>query len=273
MKTRLILSVIFLIVLSITSVKSQIVYTNLPDTNINFPIIEFLGSATTTYYIDINNDGTDDFFFWLRKWQEWFSPNSQPIYYACELRVLGANSIYSDEPCAKVLNGNDIIDLNSNWNQEGYIYIRVITYYSECSIPFQDKYYGLNFNIGSNTHYGWLNLDISENGEIVLKGYAYNTIPDELILAGQKELDNVYIESQKSPLIIYNTKKEVIIKQKATNELIKLVKIYNLSGTIIHECHVNAFQATINTSDINHGICVIRVVMDKNIYSRLLYIN
>ncbi len=54
-----------------------------------------------------------------------------------------------------------------------------------------DAYIGVSFLIDDETHYGWINLEIPDtfpfvllNGGII-KDWAYNTVPGEMILAGQ----------------------------------------------------------------------------------------
>jgi hypothetical protein len=52
-------------------------------------------------------------------------------------------------------------------------------------------YLGLRFPIGGQEHYGWANLSVSTGGEFdsqiaaTLSGYAYNTVPNQPIFAGQ----------------------------------------------------------------------------------------
>ena len=280
MKTRHVLSLMLLIILSITTVKAQIVYSDIPDTNINYPIIEYLGNETVYYYLDMNNDSINDFFFRLKKWQEWITPHAQPIRLTSEIKIIGDNRIYSNEnedpseDCAKVLLNNDTINSNCKWNKLGFIYIDVHPYdILNCNVPFQNKYYGLSFYIGYAKHYGWLQLDINEFGEILLKDYAYNTIPDQLITAGQIEPNLISISPNENQVIITNTSKGVLIKLKETNELIRIVRIYNLSGTTIFEHKIDDSQAAINLCNINSGFYITRVVTDNYIYSKLLYIN
>jgi hypothetical protein len=52
----------------------------------------------------------------------------------------------------------------------------------------KDAYLGLKFKIGGETHYGWARLSVELNGfhiAATLTGYAYETIPNQAINAGQ----------------------------------------------------------------------------------------
>jgi hypothetical protein len=52
------------------------------------------------------------------------------------------------------------------------------------------RYLGLKFKVDGKTHYGWARLNVQEGGgnlkiTATLTGYAYETVPDKEILAGQ----------------------------------------------------------------------------------------
>lgn len=51
----------------------------------------------------------------------------------------------------------------------------------------QNRYLGLQFSINGKTHYGWARFTVTVNHGIIgtLTGYAYETIPNKRILAGQ----------------------------------------------------------------------------------------
>jgi len=50
-----------------------------------------------------------------------------------------------------------------------------------------DKYLGLKFTLGGNTHYGWALLDVAaDSSEFTIKEYCYNTTPGEGIHAGTR---------------------------------------------------------------------------------------
>jgi hypothetical protein len=52
-----------------------------------------------------------------------------------------------------------------------------------------DRYLGLEFEIAGQEHYGWARFDVTNGPDIsidaVLTGYAYNTVPNQGLLAGQ----------------------------------------------------------------------------------------
>jgi hypothetical protein len=58
----------------------------------------------------------------------------------------------------------------------------------------KNRYLGLKFQIGEETHYGWARLNVLANQRLQLTatitGYAYETIPNKAILAGQTDSDD-----------------------------------------------------------------------------------
>jgi hypothetical protein len=65
--------------------------------------------------------------------------------------------------------------------------------------PVKDRYLGLKFNIDKKIHFGWARLNVVFNGYTgfiaTLTGYAYETIPNKSIIAGQtKGPDDTTIE-------------------------------------------------------------------------------
>ena len=51
--------------------------------------------------------------------------------------------------------------------------------------PVVDGYFGFKFDISGNIHYGWMRIDVPANAvEMTIKDWAYNSVPDEKILAG-----------------------------------------------------------------------------------------
>lgn len=62
--------------------------------------------------------------------------------------------------------------------------------HSKCSTfgPWAGKYnrfLGVKFTIGGETHYGWVNLNMTR-GSGTITGYAYETIPNKPLVAGEK---------------------------------------------------------------------------------------
>lgn len=54
-------------------------------------------------------------------------------------------------------------------------------------IKTHDRYLGVKFTIHGQMHYGWVSVNVGKDPSgAVLTGYAYETIPNKPIIAGQK---------------------------------------------------------------------------------------
>lgn len=262
------------------SSNAQIIFTDIQDTSINYPIIPYLGEGNAEYYLDMNNDSINDFYLGLGIWQEFISPSYQPISYVSQIHSIGNNTyIYANldniNNCAAILDLNDTIDQNSNWlSWIKFVYINIPNVFINCGVPYQDKYYGFRIDVNDNSHYGWLHLNANGRGEFVLKSYAYNTAPNQLIKAGQTESISslIFKEDLKYVSISFNSN-ILSIKQTENKELINNVIIYNINGGKLYEGIINNYSASIYLSDIRSGIYIVRVAFDNYIYSELLHFN
>jgi len=49
-----------------------------------------------------------------------------------------------------------------------------------------DVYLGAKFAISTNTYYGWICVNLTANGDFIIKSYAYNNTPGTAIMTGDK---------------------------------------------------------------------------------------
>jgi hypothetical protein len=133
------------------------------------------------YLLDLNHDGVNDFTF------THFAYGHFDHFY-----VLGspANQIFGNGSASAlhfgapigpkgVFSGFGLIEkwgFNSNSSYSTGNWANV-----------QNRYLGFQFSINGKTHYGWARLTVTVNHGIIgtLTGYAYETIPNKRILAGQ----------------------------------------------------------------------------------------
>jgi len=87
-----------------------------------------------------------------------------------------------------VLTEGEVIGMDSYWDYFTELETQLVITspdYSEWNG--QTAYAGIKFTIANNFHYGWMQFEVSENGdEVTLIDYAYNTNPGESIMAGQQ---------------------------------------------------------------------------------------
>ncbi|OMP30591.1 T9SS type A sorting domain-containing protein [Mangrovimonas sp. DI 80] len=225
-----------------TNVLGQIVYTDVdPD-------------ITGTFYnLNTNNDNTNDFQIQM------VFPWGNIVY----LQTLNTNSFMGTENgynwiSTTPLDIGQAISSGQNWFQgNGFIAGGYST-----SIATPNKYVGLRFKLGSNTHYGWVRLDVNANN-ITIKDYAYNTTPGESINAGQTTLS---IED-------FNLKEIKIVSKNSVIELYNLresldYKMFSITGQIVLDGKTEENTYTIQTNRLTKGIYVIEL-LDKRSKSTL----
>lgn len=164
---------------SVSDAQAAIIYTDeTPD---------FTGGSGSQYFLDLNNDGTDDFRIYNDSSNNLFI---EPI--AAANGVLGSLSpSYSNYVYPYALNNGDNINAGAGTffnfgNYNGYQFMNYgnPTYLGEW-VNVTDRYLGLSFEVGGNTYYGWARLDVDALGNNwVVKDYAYEDVAGATIAAG-----------------------------------------------------------------------------------------
>jgi len=155
-------------------------------------------SPIGTYTLDVDNDGTTDFTFF-------------DTYYDAlgTLGVTGArpgNQVALAQnshgrPSAAAIRSGRKIGFRARFGGSGYSVVMASGWYNvyfpynfRCRGPWKDKqnrYLGLKLMIGGEVHYGWARLSETcyrgNRNSAVLTGYAYETIANKSIKAGQEQ--------------------------------------------------------------------------------------
>jgi hypothetical protein len=137
--------------------------------------------------LDLNNDGTDDVTF------DNFAGNSEFLLLpAASNRVVVTTTNATVEPLALGTTISLNLAVGLDWFQGQRTVTRCVSFPPPtglvCSGNFfgQDAYMGLEFQIGQDTHYGWVRFDHVESsgsgGHII--EWAYESQPDVEIVAG-----------------------------------------------------------------------------------------
>ncbi len=183
-----------------TTGTSKIIYTDVkPD------------SAIGSYNLDLNNDGITDFVFSISNKQIVCDPNPMSGNSLLFFNILsltpsnGNNEIITDGTSTLALDSSSAIISDSLWTTASQTLIdwsspgtgRCSTFPAGGHwLNVSDKYLGLKFIKNNNTYYGWARLTSSSKFatspaphlvmvQLILKDYAYNSIPNQTILAGQ----------------------------------------------------------------------------------------
>ncbi len=144
---------------------------------------DFSGGIGSQYFLDLNNDGTDDFRI--------YHNGGSSLYIAPLVAgngVLGSGGATFAYPFA-LSSGAMINSSASAFFTNGFSGGYQSLNYGSCSFgnwcSITDKYLGFEFMIGGNTHYGWARLDVDANGNLwTVKDYAYDDVAGTGIPAG-----------------------------------------------------------------------------------------
>jgi len=240
----------------VADASGQIIYTDItPD---------FSGGIGSSTFLDLDNNGTNDFQIIHDGGDDL---DIVPVNNANN-NVLGSigysysyyGSFYG-YAYPFVLNNTAVISSANSWNNFGYNNIGVNSLnFGNCIdgnwCDITDGYLGLRFDIAGSTHYGWARLDVSQSGDIwVVKDYAYNSVANEAITAGEQSLSNndalfneqVRIVALNKTIGLYN------LPQATSYQLFSIEGKVILNGTTQNEAH------TINASTLSNGIYIIEV--------------
>jgi hypothetical protein len=188
--------------------------------------------ANSSYSLDLNNDGVVDFSIsnrsnycqtargrsltWCRSQNLWINAAGTNKF----VGVLGGNGACSGE-CADALSVGQIVGSGDTFIGSGRMDKCVATrlntsnasgdYLSGSWVSVPHKYLGFAFSIDGQTHYGWARLTSHVKIEkkrcksnVVLTGYAYETIPGKSIVAGKvqgKDEDEIDEADEPAPTL------------------------------------------------------------------------
>lgn len=184
--------------------EAQVIYTDIPDTT--------LSCSECDLFIDLDNDGTfevklkkiKDSWSIVSNSSSWTKGSTINLYAIPKVNdaVLGNGGSYGGD--VKALELFDPIGNSASWLADDKFrmgsWTGSIEYYGDGGntdvfasggygpwyVANEDRYLGVRFNIGANTHYGWIKLYVKPKWMLVtLKDYAYQATPDVSIVAGE----------------------------------------------------------------------------------------
>jgi hypothetical protein len=130
-----------------------------------------------------------------------------------------------------------------------------------------NKYLGVRFTSGANTHYGWIELSVSAAADsITIHSYGYNQTPDEAVDAGILGITSI----NQNNIKIWNELEFVYID--ATPDMIgNEYSIVSMSGIEVYSGVFSELLTKINVNSLSQGIYNVLIDtslgrMNKRIY-------
>ncbi len=272
------------------SAVAQIVYTDIiPDKTLN----------SGSYNIDLNNDGLNDFTF--TAWWTFLGCGGNCYIRLDTTRIkptgLSWVSDYTNGQAAKLNSGDSINASSPLWTnfQPQLLYNNR----GDCSLPLGyctpaqafvlphylpsfgiwhsvvDKYLALKIQVTGNIYYGWARLDAGGDGlDIKIKDYAYNSIPNQPILAGQTTATGIIENSFATSIRLFPNPatNHLTISMGSNNKKVEVAIAY-ITGKIIYPTtSTNSENIEVNTEDFATGVYLVRIQSADFIATKKLFI-
>ncbi len=270
-----------IMMLSLSTANSQIVYTDIiPDILLN---CSGNNVCSGNYSLDLNADGIDDFILAPKKLQNGCGACNSLVFvfgdgFSAEIRSTAQSWI------ADTVGGyefNTLIDSSLDWGNDLHILTRALQDCVPCTAPgrgnhFVDapptgpwsnihgKYLALKTQVGSDIYNGWIKLGVGININFVtitIMEYAYNSIPNQPILAGQTMTTGIVDHSFASSINLFPNPADdhLTIDLGSHNEEVQ-VTIADITGKVVYTTLATETQRVeVNTKDFAEGIYVVQI--------------
>ncbi len=270
------------------SANAQIVYTDvIPDStmncNVNFT------PCSENYNLDLDNDANNDFILTAYRHHppqigiETYSNVTASPLNGNAVKDTLVNSIYVSIP----LQFNTVIDSNlllqQSWQISGSQSLKNGMYGGGLVSDtvwglwdsLSDYYLGLRLLQSGQTHYGWVRLRVdvpSTYASLIVKDYAYNSIPNQPILAGQTVATGIKENFSSSSVSLYpnpatnhltitlGSNNQKVVRKDSYGE----VTIADITGKVIYSIPIvigtrETQKIEVNTKDFAEGIYVVQI--------------
>jgi hypothetical protein len=250
-------------VVSAAGAQAQVVYTDVnPDYSHDAP--ENNGFAI--YPLDLNNDQTVDFLVASR---DTVTANAH-VRFTLAVPYGAGNAVAGDTPSnydyALALDINTMVDSTLNWIAAS----NTMAYNTDSNNPYNenwngvtDKYLGLKFIVGGNTHYGWARLDSYAIGDsVVVKDYAFEATPNVGILTGNMgaSLTETQIENLVEFVNQSNNSVQVVVNGNLTNGVVSVV---SSTGQIVSSDAITEKTFSVDMNNLSSGIYMVNVTFNE----------
>jgi Secretion system C-terminal sorting domain len=250
------------------SANAQIVYTDvIPDSTMLDNIL--IGLNTKNYNLDLDNNTNDDFILSASYGPDLFGVSVSVVYAS----PLNGNALKDTLTTGNVpipLQLNAVIDSNlllqQSWQTSGSHTLRRSGGIGPVGLwnNLSDYYLGLRLLQSGQTYYGWVRLRVnvtSSYASVIVRDYAYNSIPDQPILAGQTTITAITENSFASLINLFpNPATNQLTIALGNNTKKAEVTITDISGKLIYTTTTtDAQKIEVNTKEFAEGIYVVQI--------------
>jgi hypothetical protein len=259
---------------------AQVVYTDVsPDQTLN--------SFPSSFNIDLDANAVID--FTIEMIQPWSSQRHLQIVPIASNSIVASNPLYGGSYVA-VLNQGVNINASANFKDYGFerFMAKFTSFYTAGSTymytkgnwtgSHTDKYIGLRFKIGSNTHYGWVRLDASigipyasGNWSVTIKDFAYESSPNTGILAGDMG-GTTNLNERFATTKIFAANKQINLAFNEADFSNTQISVYNNLGQLVHQQEAANQKEIIDMSTYPMGIYIVKLQTAGAVLSKKIII-
>ena len=262
------------------SANAQIVYTDVNPDSILYDNIP--GPSPTPYYnLDLDNNANNDFILTA----SYSGSLAIPVQYSSIVFASPLNGNAVKDTLVNTINVpipipfNAVIDSNllfhQSWQTSGLHSMKSENYNQNSGITtyglwdnLSDYYLGLRLLQSGQTYYGWVRLRVNVApgpsggfASLIVQAYAYNTIANLPILAGQTTTTGIIEDSFASSINLFPNPatNHVTIDLPNAKEKVEIT-ITDITGKIIYATiATNTQKVEVNTKDFAEGIYVVQL--------------
>jgi hypothetical protein len=260
-------------VVSAAGAQAQVVYTDVnPDYSHDAP----QDNGFAIYPLDLNNDQTVDFVIASR---DTVTANAH-VRFTLAAPYGAGNAVAGENPggydYALALDINSMVDSTLNWiaatNTMAYN-VDSANPYNENWNGVTDKYLGLKFVVGANTHYGWARLDSYAIGDsIVVKDYAFEATPNVGIMTGNMgaSLTETQIENLVKFVNKPNNSVQVVVNGNLTNGVVSVV---SSTGQVVSTDAITEKTFSVDMNTLSSGIYMVNVTFNEGATTKKIIVH
>lgn len=241
--------------ISFSGVKATIVYTDITDGQ---PATINMDNSGTAEFTIHNGTSTGDYITYIS---------------GCNIIASGNATTGWDVALGMALNA----PIGSTGNFIGFGDCEVTGWGGATTFPLNvDKYLGVKFLIGTNTHYGWIRVYVTgtaDNYVVTYKDYAYENAPNTTILAGNKPTGINETILNTNSFKFYNNQNSVKIVSEQAGNNINSVELFNSNMQLIKTINANnSNNATIDIDNLSKGVYFVLILTEnkKNIIHKIV---
>ncbi len=241
---------------------AQIIHHQLPDTTFN--------ENQTGLSFDLNNDGNTDYTFFLIKSDAGSQVNHLVGGFASNLNneIVGTAGTGSYVyPLA--MQAGETIGGDLDWQAYGSVFwVFAQQYSSGAGTPVlrgnwrgeTEKFAGLRLDVDGEKYYGWLRMDVdSFAGQFTIKDYAYQSIPDSFILAGDTDLiiSSIPTVSAENHISMIVHENNVVISVPTNDKSDLTITIINMSGAIVKQWTTKERKVQVSLTELPQALYLV----------------